>query len=114
MSTAWEKKMYHSYGIGEATEQDKTVLWCTIGSAAVSGYLGFKSGGTKTAAIWGGAGAAVPQILHKLHAWALTKEWGAKLPKASTATALVGCSIVPAYAFFESRKSRALGFGGMF
>lgn len=107
--------MYQHYSLGESemTEEDKKVMYSTIGSAAVSGYLGYRSGGARLAAMWGGAGAAVPQLIHRLHKWALTQEWGKKLPKPSTATALIGCSIVPAYALSQSRRP-ALGFGGMF
>ena len=111
--------MYHSYGYGlgeaeDSEKQDKTVLWCSIGSAAVSGYLGFQAGGPRLAAIWGGAGAVVPQVLDRLHKWAVNEtEWGKKLPARSTTTAVIGCAIVPVYAFSQTGP-RALGFGGMF
>ena len=93
------------YGLGIAMPSPKDmVTYSTVASAAVSGWHGFKSDGAKGAAIWGGAGAVVPQLVDR----------AVKMFKMqpSIITALIGCSIVPAYAI--SRGYGRPSFGGMF
>lgn len=107
MSGARNPHCYDAFGLGMMDmTPDQMVTYSTVASAAVSGYHGYMSGGMQGAAIWGGAGAVVPQVFHRV---------AGMFMEPGVVTALIGCSIVPALAVSRGFARPSMGMGmGMF